>query len=186
MIAVISARRTSPMGTHWRWRGFPGMSPVAMVIIPFLAAGCTATAPLKPEPISTKIDRISWPTPTVITVIDARSDRVASDALQAAVASTLRGAIRAPAAPCPCQTLTVTVFRHEASFAGGGSGFWHGLTIIGAILRDAGGAVLGEWSAEDQDEQWNVWGPDSGRRAAQQSLRDALRKLLERMKRDRG
>jgi hypothetical protein len=35
--------------------------------------------------------------------------------------------------------------------------------------------------ADDHDEQWNAWGRESGTIAAQQSLRDAVRKLVRQM-----
>ncbi|HEX9818594.1 MAG TPA: hypothetical protein VGD07_03170 [Methylomirabilota bacterium] len=83
--------------------------------------------------------------------------------------------------PCPCFRLTVTVHQHSAIFRGGGSGFWHGHTSLTATLADTSDQDVYRFRADDHDEQWNVSGYGSGTKAAQQSLRDALRKLVRQM-----
>jgi hypothetical protein len=83
--------------------------------------------------------------------------------------------------PCPCFTLTVAVLVHRGFFPGGGGGNWHGLTVIQATLADDAGRELDRFRADGHDAQWNAFGGASGTKAAQQSLRDALRKLVRQM-----
>jgi hypothetical protein len=99
-----------------------------------------------------------------------------------AIEQSLRQAL-APArpGPCPCFTLTVAVLVHRGFFPGGGGGNWHGLTVIQATLADDSGRELDRFRADDHDAQWNAFGGASGTKAAQQSLRDALRKLVRQM-----
>jgi hypothetical protein len=100
--------------------------------------------------------------------------------------NTIETSIRHALAParheaCPCFTLTVAVLEHAGFAPGGGSAFWHGQTTLQARLADAGGREVYRFEAADHDEQWNAWGRGSGTIAAQQSLRDALRKLVRQM-----
>jgi hypothetical protein len=154
-----------------------------LALVAVLLAGCTAVAPLRPDPVYTELEPLTWPRNAVkVQVEDRRPEREASPALVGAIEASIRHALAAPRAEaCPCYTLTVIVRQHEGRFQGGGSGFWHGFTVLDATLADDGGRSLYHFRAEDHDEEWNVFGLSSGTTAAQQSLRDAIRKLVRQM-----
>jgi hypothetical protein len=154
-----------------------------IVLLAMILAGCSAAAPLRPEAVFTKMDPVDWPRNAVTVVVDdRRHERLASAEMIAAIDASIRQALApARATPCPCYTFKVAVLEHAGFAPGGGSAFWHGQTTLQATLIDADGRGVYRFAAEDHDEQWNAWGRSSGTLAAQQSLRDALRKLVRQM-----
>lgn len=116
-------------------------------------------------------------------VVDERwNSAVAHEALVSAIESTIRRAasVSSPA-DSPDLWLTVTVVRHEAAFAGGGSPWWTGATELRAVLKSTNGDTIANWTVQDTSQEWNVWGYSSGTDAAQDSLKDGLRTLLRRL-----
>jgi hypothetical protein len=150
-----------------------------------MLVGCSAVAPLRPEPIFTMLEPVGWPRNAVtLMIVDQRPapERLASVELIGAIDASIRQAL-APdrVAACPCYTFTVAVIQHSGVAPGGGSAFWHGQTTLKGTLADATGRQVYLFYADDHDEQWNAWGRESGTIAAQQSLRDAVRKLVRQM-----
>jgi hypothetical protein len=154
-----------------------------IVLLAMMIVGCAATAPLRPEPVLTKLEPVDWPRNAVRLIVDdRRQERLASAEMITAIEASIRLAL-APERreACPCYTLTVAVLEHAGFAPGGGSAFWHGQTTLKATLADAAGRQVYMFYADDHDEQWNAWGRGSGTIAAQQSLRDAVRKLVRQM-----
>lgn len=150
-----------------------------------LLGGCATALPadlLRPRAVTTEIPTLAWPTVALTIIDDRRNATVAHEPLVSAIESTIRRAtFVSSAAESPDLRLTVTVVRHEAGFAGGGSPWWTGATELRAVLTTTGGDVINSWRVVDVSQEWNVFGYSSGTAAAQDSLRDGLRTLLRRM-----
>lgn len=159
------------------------MTRAAWLGVSLLLSACSAVAPLRPEPVLTELQPVAWPRNAVTVVVDDRRQALeASNQMISAIRTSILQAL-APdrATPCPCYTFTVAVLEHAGFAPGGGSAFWHGQTTLQATLSDAAGREVYRFEAADHDEQWNAWGSGSGTIAAQQSLRDAVRKLVRQM-----
>lgn len=158
------------------------LTPLALLL---LLAGCAGHLPpdlLKPRAVTTEIPVLNWPMVELEVVDERWNSAVAHEALVSAIESTIRRAasVSSPA-DSPDLRLTVTVVRHEAAFAGGGSPWWTGATELRAVLKSANGDTIANWTVQDTSQEWNVWGYSSGTDAAQDSLKDGLRTLLHRM-----
>lgn len=156
-----------------------------LLSLALLLAGCATSLPadlLKPRAVTTEIPALAWPMVALTIVDDRPNAQVAHEPLVTAVESTIRRATSvASPADTPAFRLTVTVARHEAAFAGGGSPWWTGVTELRALLATSGGETLASWRVVDTSQEWNAWGYPSGSEAAQDSLTDGLRTLLRRM-----
>lgn len=153
------------------------MRKLFFLLMMLMTLGCTQQMQFAPKPTGVNFLLSNIPIEsTNVEIVDLRSEREGSDALQ----STLRGQILAALGRSQRPTLDkyllkIDIIEHRSYFT---LGNWNGITRLRASVADSKGNLVGSWEAKGEGHRSNMWGYATAEAVSQDSYNAAVADLM--------